>query len=239
MAVATESPISIETTLEQFDSYIEQRREAVASLEGTMPEEAKKLTAALDTEIEIATKLGNIVKQIKENGTNLSNQEIASLSERAKELAGQIREMLDSKGISKEVLAENTDEILADSVSVKQEGIKFTVTTKPPKADMTLMDVFKELGDKVDIEYIRNNLKSVDLNAKLGTEEIELIIFDRPGTEKENHAFIEEQGLSLEVDPKRVLYMAAVLRKKAIDGNLNEAEANLYNILKTGFIRFG
>ena len=128
---------------------------------------------------------------------------------------------------------------LADSVEVKQEGDKYTINTKPPRADMTLMDVFDQLGDKVDIDYIRHNLKSVDLNEKLGDEEIELIVFDEPGTQEQNHAFIEEQGLSLEVDPKRVLYMAAVLHKKDIDGNLNDTEANLYKILTTRFIRFG
>ncbi|MEZ4752993.1 MAG: hypothetical protein R3A13_01620 [Bdellovibrionota bacterium] len=110
--------------------------------------------------------------------------------------------------------------------------------SKPP-ADMTLMDVFEQLGDKVNVNYIKQYLHSVNLNEELGGEEIELMVFDKHGTQEENHTFINEQGLSLEVDPKRVLYMAAVLHKKAIDGNLNEAESNLYNIFKTKFVRFG
>ena len=237
MAVATESQSSTNTLLGNFDKYVEQRKEIIASLEGTMPAEAKKLTKALEKEVKVASEFRDIIKQVNENGASLSNQELADLGQQARDLSVKLRNVLYSKG--REALDRQKQILLDDSIDVKQEGTKYTVLTKPPRADMTLMDVFKQLACKVNTAHIKKNFPSVDLNEKLGSKEVKLIVFYKPGTQKENHAFIKERGFSLDIDPKRVLYMAAVLQKKDIDGNLNKAQNSLYNILQTKFIRFG
>ncbi|MCB0318361.1 MAG: hypothetical protein KDD56_06355 [Bdellovibrionales bacterium] len=175
-------------------------------------------------ELESRRKLLNALKKAQCETVRPSSRKMQNLIAKARKLQG----ILDIAS-------------LGESISVEQRGIRFKVLTKPARADMTLMDVFEQLGDGVyiDIERIKSDLPSVDLNVKLGSKKIEFMVFDKPGTEEENHDYIKKRRFSLEVDPKRVLYMAAVLYKKSIDGNLNESESNLYDILKNRFIRFG
>ncbi|MCB0318427.1 MAG: hypothetical protein KDD56_06695, partial [Bdellovibrionales bacterium] len=84
---------------------------------------------------ENGTKLADLQTSIVELAKKLDSLDDIETPEalgEAKKLATQMRSIADFIALS-------------DSIGVKQEGIKFTVTTKPPKADMTLMDVFKEL----------------------------------------------------------------------------------------------
>lgn len=101
-----------------------------------------------------------------------------------------------------------------ETISVKQKGLIFTIDTSPPKG-MTLAKAFQELGKKVDIEFIRQNLPLVNLDQELGIEKIRLILINISGNELENKTLLEKRELFTECDLKRALYTSQLNLPKA------------------------